>query len=265
MYPRWLLLFMEFKFSLVYKPDKTHDIVHTLFRNKGAKPTTNTQLFPTKPDSVQPNIKCHLTRTFSNSMSQEACKQLAFKAISTNLSTPACIDLAPIKASAGFTLVATYSLYPRNSITATPEVILQKVLPHVQSSMQNIGSWCYSRTASIIACQVTNAKLATISSKQFIQNSSTTYPPNPSRRWILTSLALWRRLDIQEINTFWQHTKNRHILATDNATIGIEARSLEASTTHLIVMFLYESILTWLKCLLHLVNNQRSDFLNNTN
>lgn len=35
---RWLLLFLEFDITVVYKPGKTHGIADALSRNEGAKP-----------------------------------------------------------------------------------------------------------------------------------------------------------------------------------------------------------------------------------
>ena len=54
---RWLLLFLEFDFKVIYKPGKTHGVADTLSRNEGAKlttgipdQTTNAQLFSMQPD-----------------------------------------------------------------------------------------------------------------------------------------------------------------------------------------------------------------------
>ena len=37
---RWLLLFLEFDFKVIYKPGKTHGVADALLRNEGAEPAT---------------------------------------------------------------------------------------------------------------------------------------------------------------------------------------------------------------------------------
>ena len=85
---RWLLLFLEFDFKVIYKPGKTHGVVDALSHNKGAEPatgipdqTTDAQLFSMQPDWIHPIIDYLKTGTFPPSMTKEAPKCLAYRAI----------------------------------------------------------------------------------------------------------------------------------------------------------------------------------------
>ena len=85
---RWLLLFLEFDFKVIYKPGKTHGVADALSRNERAEPatgipnqTTDAQLFSIQTDWTQPIIDYLQTGKFSPSMTKEACKRLAYRAI----------------------------------------------------------------------------------------------------------------------------------------------------------------------------------------
>ena len=85
---RWLLLFLEFDFKVIYKPGKIHGVADALSRNEGAKPatgildqTTDAQLFSMQPDWIHPIIDYLQTDTFPPSMTKEARKHLAYRAI----------------------------------------------------------------------------------------------------------------------------------------------------------------------------------------
>ena len=65
---RWLLLFLEFDFKVIYKPGKTHGVADVLSRNEGAEPatgipdqTTDAQLFSMQPDWIHPIIDYYHT------------------------------------------------------------------------------------------------------------------------------------------------------------------------------------------------------------
>ena len=85
---RWLLLFLEFDFKVIYKPGKTHGVADALSHNEGAKPatgipnqTTDAQLFSMQPDWIHPIIDYLQTGTFPPSMTKEVRKRLAYRAI----------------------------------------------------------------------------------------------------------------------------------------------------------------------------------------
>ena len=85
---RWLLLFLEFDFKVIYKPGKTHGVADALSRNEEAEPatgipdqTTDAQLFSMQPDWIHPIIDYLQTSTFPPSMTKEARKRLAYRAI----------------------------------------------------------------------------------------------------------------------------------------------------------------------------------------
>ena len=85
---RWLLLFLEFDFKVIYKPGKTHGVVDALSYNEGAEPatripdqTTDAQLFSMQPDWIHPIIDYLQTGTFPPSMTKEVRKCLAYRAI----------------------------------------------------------------------------------------------------------------------------------------------------------------------------------------
>ena len=82
---RWLILFLEFDFKVIYKPGKIHGVADALSRNEGAEPatgipdqTTNAQLFSMQPDWTHPIIDYLQTGTFPPSMTKEAHKRLAY-------------------------------------------------------------------------------------------------------------------------------------------------------------------------------------------
>ena len=75
---RWLLLFLEFDFKVIYKPDKIHGVADALSRNEGAEPatgipnqTTDAQLFSMQLDWIHPIIDYLQTGTFLPSMTKE--------------------------------------------------------------------------------------------------------------------------------------------------------------------------------------------------
>ena len=89
---RWLLLFLEFEFKVIYKPGKIHGVTDVLSRNEGAEPatgipdqTTDAQLLSMQPDWIHPIIDYLKTGTFPPSMTKEAQKCLAYRAISFQL------------------------------------------------------------------------------------------------------------------------------------------------------------------------------------
>ena len=85
---RWLLLFLEFDFKVIYKPGKIHGIADALSRNEGAElangildQTTDAQLFSMQPDWTHPVIDYLQIGTFPPSMTKEARKHLAYRAL----------------------------------------------------------------------------------------------------------------------------------------------------------------------------------------
>ena len=85
---RWLLLILESDFKVIYKPGKTHGVADALSRYQGAEPaigildqTTDAQLFSMQPDWIHPIIYYLQTGTFPPSMTKEARKRLAYRAI----------------------------------------------------------------------------------------------------------------------------------------------------------------------------------------
>ena len=85
---RWLLLFLEFDFKVIYKPSKTHGVADALSRNERAEPaigipdqTINAQLFSMQPDWTYPIIDYLQIGTFPPSMTKEARKRLAYRAL----------------------------------------------------------------------------------------------------------------------------------------------------------------------------------------
>ena len=82
---RWLLLFLEFDFKVIYKPGKIHGVVDALSRIEGAEPATgipdqiiDAQLFSMQPDWIHSIIDYLQTGTFPPSMTKEARKRLAY-------------------------------------------------------------------------------------------------------------------------------------------------------------------------------------------
>ena len=85
---RWLLLFLEFDFTVVYKPGKTHGIADALSRNTVAEPatgitdtTSDAQLFSILPEWLTTVHDYLKTGTFPADWSTERKKRLAYRAL----------------------------------------------------------------------------------------------------------------------------------------------------------------------------------------
>jgi hypothetical protein len=85
---RWLLLFLEFNFTVVYKPEKMHGVADALSRNEDAEPAVSildqrvdAQRFTTDSDWLHRKVDYVTCRTFPANMTEEARKRLAHKAI----------------------------------------------------------------------------------------------------------------------------------------------------------------------------------------
>jgi hypothetical protein len=73
---RWLLLFLKYDFTLVYKPSKTHVVINALFRLPDIiepigvlDQTTNVNLFYTKPKWLKDVKEFLKTRQFEGTLS----------------------------------------------------------------------------------------------------------------------------------------------------------------------------------------------------
>ena len=260
---RWLLLFLEFDFKVIYKPGKTHGVANALSRNEEAKPatgipdqTTDVQLFSMQPDWTHPIIDYLQTGTFPPSMTKEARKHLAYRAL-------------PFQVIQGKLYRQGKDKRLRQVITdSQARMILQEL--HKGNAgghfFQDItihkvldaGYWwptlykdTYQYCQTCHECQKTGGLPKLVSTKLI-----TILPTEPFMKWGLDFVGLVKKT---------RHTGKRYILvATDYTTKWVEARVLQTNSAKETAQFLYEAILTRFGCPLHLVNDQGSHFLNGT-
>ena len=237
---RWLLLFLEFDFKVIYKPSKTHGVADALSRNEGAEPatgipdqTTDALLFSMQPDWIHPIIDYLQTGTFPPSMTKEACKRLAYRAI-------------PFQLVQG-------KLYQRGKDSKLRQVISETqarmILQELHKGL-NVGGhfsqditickvldtrywWptlykdTYDYCQTCHECQKTGGLPKSVSTKLI-----TTLSAEPFMKWRLDFVGLIKKT---------RHTGKRYILvANDYATKWVEARALLTNSAQETAQFLYE-------------------------
>ena len=260
---RWLILFLEFDFKVIYKPGKTHGVADALSRNKGAEPateipdqTTDAQLFSIQPDWIHPIIEYLQTGTFPPSMTKEAHKRLAYRAIRFQLVQGKLYRLG------------NDSRLRQVISDSQARMILQELhkgnagghffQDNTVRKVLDAGYWwptlykdTYQYFQTCHECQKTGGLPKSVSTKLI-----TTLPAEPFMKWGLDFVGPVKKT---------RHTGKRYILvATDYTTKWVEARALRTNSAQETAQFLYESILTRFGCPLHLVSDQGSHFLNGT-
>ena len=260
---RWLLLFLEFDFKVIYKPGKTHDVANALSRNEGAEPatgipdqTTNAQLFSMQLDWIHPIIDYLQTGTFPPSMIKEAHKRLAYRAIPFQLVQWKLYRqgkdsrLRQVISDSQARMILQELHKGNAGGDFSQDITVRKVL--------DAGYWwptlykdTYKYCQTCHECQKTGRLPKSVSTKLI-----TTLPVEPFMKWGLDFVGPVKKT---------QHTRKRYILvATNYATKWVEARALQTNFAQETAQFLYESILTRFGCPLHLVSDQGSHFLNGT-
>ena len=260
---RWLLLFLEFDFKVIYKPSKIHSVADALSRNEGAEPatgildqTTDAQLFSMQPDWIHPIIDYLQTDTFPPSMTKEARKCLAYQAIIFQLVEGRLYQqgkdsrLRQVISDSQAQMILQILHKGNAGGHFSQDITVCKVL--------DAGYWwptlykdTYKYCQTYHEYQKTRGLPKSVSTKLI-----TTLPTKPFMKWGLDFVG--------PVKKTW-HTGKRYILvATDYATKWIEVRALRKNFAQETAQFLYESILTRFRCPLHLVSDQGSHFLNGT-
>ena len=222
---RWLLLFLEFDFKVIYKPGKTHGVADALSRNEGAEPatgipdqTTDAHLFSIQTDWIQPIIDYLQTGTFSPSMTKEARKRLAYRAIPFQVIQGKLYQMGKDSRLRQFisnsqARMILQELHKGNAGGHfSQDITVRKVL--------DAGYWwpmlykdTYQYCQTCHECQKTGRLPKSVSTKLM-----TTLPAEPFMKWGLDFVGPVKKT---------RHTRKRYILAaTDYATKWIEARAL---------------------------------------
>ena len=226
---QWLLLFLEFDFKVIYKPSKTHRVADALSSNEGAEPatgitdqTTDAHLFSIQTDWTQPIIDYLQTGTFSPSMTKEARKRLAYRAI-------------PFQVIQGKLYRLGKDLRLRQVISDSQARMILQELPkgnaggHFSQDITirkvlDAGYWwptlykdTYQYCQTCHECQKTGGLPKSVSTKLM-----TTLLAEPFMKWGLDFVGLVKKT---------QHTGKRYILVDiDYATKWVEARALRTNS-----------------------------------
>ena len=260
---RWLLLFLEFDFKVIYKPHKTHGVADALSRIEGAEPatgipdqTTDTQLFSMQSDWIHPIIDYLQTGIFPPNMTKEALKHLAYRAILFQLVQGKLYrqgkdsKLRQIISETQARMILKELHKGNDGGHFSQEITIRNVLdagywwPTVYKDTYDYCQTCHE-------CQKTGKLPKSVSTKLI-----TTLSTEPFMKWGLDFVG--------PVKKTW-HTGKRYILvATDYATKWIEAQALRTNFAQETTQFLYESVLTQFGCPLHLVSDQGSHFTNGT-
>ena len=260
---RWLLLFLEFDFKVIYKLGKTHGVADALSRNEGAEPTTgipdqttDAQLFSIQPDWTHPIIDYLQTGTFPPSMTKEACKRLAYRALLFQVIQGKLYRQGKDKRlrqviTDSQARMILQELHKGNAGGHfSQDITVRKVL--------DAGYWwpmlykdTYQYCQICHECKKTGGLPKSVSTKLI-----TKLPAEPFMKWGLDFVGPVKKT---------LHIGKRYILvAIDYAIKWVEARALRTNSAQETAQFLYEAILTRFGCPLHLVSDQGSYFLNGT-
>ena len=244
---RWLLLFLEFDFKVIYKPSKTHGVADALSCNEGAEPatgipdqTTDAHLFSIQTDWTQPIIDYLQTGTFSPSMTKEARKRLAYRAIPFQVIQRKLYRLGKDSRlrqviSDSQARMILQELHKGNVGGYFFQDITKRKVLDASYWWPTLYKDTYQYCQTCHECQKTGGLPKLVSTKLM-----TTLPAEPFMKWGLDFVGPVKKT---------QHTGKRYILvATDYATKWVEAQALRTNSAQETAQFLYEAILTRFGC-----------------